>query len=126
MDEFRVFKDALIYTVCSQIVSIWLDSSNTVSLIFLILIFSVLVFITMKLSEVVRAQGAVYLAPTPLRFITFAVATVLNLILQFQSNLVAQLAIVTLSPQDSSPDHIATFAVLSIVLIWLMAESVKT
>jgi hypothetical protein len=126
MDEFRVFKDALIYTVCSQIVTIWLDTSNTVSLIFLILIFSVLVFIVMKLNTVVRTQGAAYLAPTPLNFATFAVATVLNLVLQFQSNLVAQLAIDTLSPQTASPDHIATFAILSIVLIWLMAESIKT
>jgi hypothetical protein len=79
-----------------------------------------------KLNTVVRTQGPAFLAPTPLSFARFAVATILNLVLQFQSNLVAQLAIDTLSPQTSSPDHIATFAILSIVLIWLMAESVKT
>jgi hypothetical protein len=50
---------------------------------------------------------------------------VLNLVLQFQANLVTKLVVRTLAPGTSSIETIATFALLSIFLLWLMAESFK-
>jgi presenilin-like A22 family membrane protease len=127
MDEFRVFKDALIYTVCSQTVSHWLDTSNTVSVIFLIMIFSVVVFIVMKANKVLATPAFQRVLPeTPHRFLVFLGSTIMNLTLQFQSNLVARLAIETLSPgTGNNAWYIVSFATLSIVLLWLLAESMK-
>jgi hypothetical protein len=127
MDEFRVFKDALIYTVCSQTVAHWLDTSNTVSVIFLIMIFSMLVFIVMQGNKVLATTAVQrMLPPTPHRFLIFLGSTVMNLTLQFQSNLVARLAIETLTPGGGDNAwYIVSFATLSIVLLWLLAESMK-
>jgi hypothetical protein len=127
MDEFRVFKDALIYTVCSQTVAHWLDTSNTVSVIFLIMIFSMLVFIVMQGNKVLATTAVKrMLPPTPHRFLIFLGSTVMNLTLQFQSNLVARLAIETLTPGGGDNAwYIVSFATLSIVLLWLLAESMK-
>jgi hypothetical protein len=127
MDEFRVFKDALIYTVCSQTVAHWLDTSNTVSVIFLIMIFSMLVFIVMQGNKVLATTAVQrMLPPTPHRFLIFLGSTVMNLTPQFQSNLVARLAIETLTPGGGDNAwYIVSFATLSIVLLWLLAESMK-
>jgi hypothetical protein len=125
MEDFRVFKDALIYTVCTEAVNAWMDSSEKVSLIFLIMIFTILVFISLQLNTAIKTTGAIYLPKTPLAFVSFFTGTVLNLVLQFQANLVTKLVVRTLAPGTSSIETIATFALLSIFLLWLMAESFK-
>lgn len=126
MDELSVFTNALIYTVCSQVVTVWLDASNAVSLFFLIIIFSIFVFIMIKMQGVAASPAfSRVLPPTPHRFLVFVISTVLNLTLQFQSNLVAKLSLDMLGPQTADAWYVASFACLVIMLLWLLAESFK-
>jgi hypothetical protein len=129
MDELGVFQNALIYTVVSSSVSVFVTNDDDSNLVLVILIFSVVVYAVYKTTlylggPAFPAAIGVDAAHPVVAFVVFVAKTTLNLTLQFQSQFVAILARQSLRPETSSPMWVVTLASFGIMLLWLLTKSI--
>ena len=97
-------------------------------LFLLVLLFSIVVFIMIKIDAFVAAPtfaGIMGIHPdaTATRFSRFVSSTALNIALQFQSSFVAMLALAALSP-ETDPFNVIMLAAYGIILLWMLNESI--
>lgn len=127
--ETRVFRDTLIYTVVLNAVKGLLSQRTETELFLLVLLFSVIVFILLRINtHVASTYFPVQLNAHPesvvVKFSRFVSSTVLNIALQFQSSFVAMLALSALSPEKNVA-HIIVFAAYGVILVWMLHESLQ-
>jgi hypothetical protein len=125
----NVFRNTLIYTVVLNAVRGLVAQRTETELFLLVLIFSIVVFLTMKLDALTNDPtfpAAVDMDPdsSTVRFARFLTSTIMNVALQFQSSFVAMLALSALSPESDTFSVIA-YATYGIALLWMLNESVR-
>jgi len=116
-----------VYTVVSQGVSALIDQGSENGLIVLMILSTLLAYITVKINKFVhdnRFPDSVHAAPhsAPIAFIRFFTSSVLNLVLQFQSTFIARLGIASLKPQGNT--LVIFLALYGIILLWLLQRTI--
>ena len=128
---FQTFQNALIYTVCAEIVHTLVDDSNATTLTVLIVVFAALI----KLSaaglaayheyETNAKRRATVTATHMFALTTFLWQSLHNVLVQFTSTLIARVAIKVLPPHDGNTTWILGLTLMSLTLLWLLNESIK-
>lgn len=121
------FTNALVYTVCAETVQRTIDSSNTSSLVVLVVLFAIIIQLVTKVHlYLASSQSKVPLSTTSLsNVLKFVVGLFLNVVVQFESTLVARLAVFVLSPSSSHPWWMTAYVAMSLVMMWLLEESTR-
>lgn len=130
---FEIFKNALVYSVCSQIVSTVVQTSDDAnSLIVLIVVFAFIIKGIMEFKAYMgthqRALLSASSAPRAyhevIKLLVFLVDVSINIAVQFESTLVARVSVAALSPASDHLGWVATLSIMSLMLLWLLNESV--
>jgi len=119
------FTNALVYTVCAETVQRTIDASNTSSLIVLVVLFAIVIHLMTKLrTYIIAYQKTMHVSQTNIIGVAnFLTALVLNVVVQFESTLVARLAVFVLSPSSSHPSWMTGYVSLTLVMLWLLQQS---
>lgn len=123
------------YTVCARIVDdVVMQSNGTSSLVILILVFALLIAV---IQEVAEAVSKLQVAPTPGKrvvpdqteelknLVQFTVGVCLNVAVQFESTLVANVAVTTLKPTSAHAGWVMLLSAISLMMLWILNESRK-
>lgn len=130
---FEIFKNALVYSVCAQIVNTVVQTSDDAnSLIVLIVVFAFIINGLMKFKTYTDFHQRTFLAATSVprayhevvKLLLFLVDVSINIAVQFESTLVARVSVAALSPASDHLGWVATLSVMSLMLLWLLNESV--
>lgn len=119
------FTNALVYTVCAETVQRTIDASNTSSLIVLVVLFAIIIHLITKLHTFLAEYKKIMHASQTniVGVMTFITALVLNVVVQFESTLVARLSVFVLSPSSSHPSWMAGYVALTLIMLWLLQQS---
>lgn len=128
---FRTFENALTYTVCAEIVHTLVDDSNATSLVVLVMVFAMLIKLSgsgrnvfLQRVTVLQQQNAT--AQHIVALATFLWQALHNVLVQFTSTLIARIAIKVLPPHNGNATWILGLTLMSLTLLWLLNESIKT
>lgn len=121
----QTFTNALVYTVCAETVQRTIDSSNTSSLIVLVVLFAIIIQLTTKFHVYVNSyRGKQEFSSTSISgVVSFLTGLFLNVVVQFESTLVARLSVFVLSPSSNHPSWMVAYVAISLVMLWLLEES---
>ena len=128
--SFEIFKNALVYSVCAQIVDKVVQTSyDANSLVLLIVVFAFIIKIISVLSayaDTFRPGGQGVRAHDELqRLGVFMIHVSLNIAVQFESTLVGRVTVSALSPASDHIGWVAILATISLMLLWLLNESLS-
>lgn len=116
----QTFTNALVYTVCAEIVQQTINSSDTTSLIVLVVLFALIIAVIRSIYVKFKAMQS---ETTLFQLIMFAFDLAMNIIFQFESTLVARTVVAVLSPSSSHVQWTLIYAIISVLLLWLLVES---
>lgn len=128
---FQTFENALIYTVCSEIVHTLVNDSNATSLVVLIVVFAALIKLSasgLALYHGVFAKPLRHADATSQHMYalgTFLWQSIHNVLVQFTSTLIARVSIKVLPPHDGNATWILGLTLMSLTLLWLLNESLN-
>ena len=129
MSSFEIFKNALVYSVCAQIVDKVVQTSyDANSLVILIVVFAFIIKMITALSARVAAttrpaKHEVRAHDELERLFIFLVQVSLNIAVQFESTLIGRVTVSALSPASDHLGWVAILAIISLMLLWLLNES---
>jgi len=118
----HTFTNALVYTVCAEIVQKTIDASNTSSLIVLIVLFAILIVVVQSILALLSVKSTTS-SHSVFGVGNFLVSLILNVVVQFESTLVARVSVAVLSPSSAHTTWMVAYACLSLVLMWLLEQS---
>lgn len=122
-EAFAIFKNALIYSVCTQIVSNVVGVQEPSSLVILILVFAIIVKLFTAVAIELNIASKMYAANMAVHLFVFISSACLNVAVQFESTLIARVAVSILSPASDHVAWVAILALMSLTLLWLLNES---
>lgn len=118
----QTFTNALVYTVCAEIVQKTINASNTSSLIILIVLFAILIVLVQSILALLP-ENATTTSHSVYGVSSFLVSLILNVVVQFESTLVARVSVAVLSPSSAHTAWMIAYACMSLVLMWLLEQS---
>jgi hypothetical protein len=123
-EAFAIFKNALIYSVCAQIVSNVVGVQEPSSLVVLILVFAIIVKLLTAVAIELNIASKMYASNMAVHLFVFISSACLNVAVQFESTLIARVAVSILSPASDHVVWVTVLAFMSLTLLWLLNESV--
>ena len=117
---FQTFRNALVYTVCSETVRNMVDDSNPTTIAILVAIFAILVSLSTEGRQQLqhfRSDHQVF------KLVDFLWDSLHNVIVQFASTLVAKVSISALPPGSKHTIWVFGLTIMTLTLLWLLKES---
>jgi hypothetical protein len=117
---FQTFRNALVYTVCSETVRNMVDDSNPTTIAILVAIFAILVSLSAEGRQQLqhfRSDHQVF------KVLDFLWDSLHNVIVQFASTLVAKVSISALPPGSKHTIWVFGLTIMTLTLLWLLKES---
>ena len=118
-EAFNIFRNALVYSVCSEVVRNVMGTNDSTSLVILIIIVTFFIQFITKMAIEFNVASKVYAKSMLLQLLNFIGITMLNVVVQFASTLIAQVTVTILSPGSRHVLWVALLAVMSLTLLWL-------
>ena len=125
---FSTFQNALVYTVCAETVHTIVQDSASISLVVLIFIFALLIYLSssgISILEQYKPDAKLANLFHLWELAGFLWNSMHNILVQFESTLVAKVAISVLPPNGENATWVFGLAVMSLTLLWLLKESTK-
>lgn len=122
-EAFAIFKNALVYSVCTQIVTNVVGVHDASSLIVLIMVFAIIVKLLTAVTVEIKIATIVFDQNMALKLFMFISSACLNIAVQFESTLIARVAVAVLSPASDHIAWVGILALMSLTLLWLLNES---
>lgn len=125
---FSTFQNALVYTVCAETVHSIVEDSASISLVVLIFIFALLIYLSasgISILEQYKPDRNLENLLHLWELAGFLWNSMHNILVQFESTLVAKVAISVLPPNGKNATWVFGLAVMSLTLLWLLKESTK-
>lgn len=118
-EAFSIFKNALVYSVCAEVVRNVMGTNDSSSLIILILVVGIAVHIITLFAIQLNIAAQIHKTNMVIKLLNFIGITLLNVAVQFASTLIAQVTVTILSPGSEHFIWVAILASMSLTLLWL-------
>ena len=118
-EAFRIFQNALVYSVCAEVVRNVMGTNDSSSLVILILVVGIAVHLVTLFAVQLNIAAQIYTDNMVIKLLNFIGVTMLNVAVQFASTLIAQVTVTILSPGSEHFIWVAILACMSLTLLWL-------
>ena len=118
-EAFRIFQNALVYSVCAEVVRNVMGTNDSTSLVILILVVGIAVYLITLFAIQLNIAAQIYRTNMVIKLVNFIGVTMLNVAVQFASTLIAQVTVTILSPGSEHFIWVGILALMSLTLLWL-------
>lgn len=125
---FATFQNALVYTVCAETVHTIVEDTASISLVVLIFTFALLIYLSangMNILDQYKPDPNLKNLLHLWELGGFLWSSIHNILVQFESTLVAKVSISVLPPHGENATWIFGLSLMSLTLLWLLKESTK-